>query len=92
MSITKNSISKKISQDINIPNKISIKFLNKFLETVKSHLEYEKCVKFTRFGTFYTKSTPKRLGRNPKSMKCYIIKPGKKISFISSVKVKKDIN
>lgn len=92
MGVTKHSISKKISHEIDIPNKTSITFLNKFLEIVKGHLKFEKRVKFTRFGTFYVKSTPKRLGRNPKSMKCYIIKPGKRVAFASSLKLKKHIN
>jgi len=88
---TKRDISKNIAEDINISINESNKFIDTFLELIKSNIE-KKLVKISGFGTFFIYKTPKRLGRNPKTKESYIIPPMNKINFKSSNKVKRTLN
>ena len=49
-------------------------------------------ININRFGTFSYKKTPKRIGRNPKTLKEFQIKPRYKITFKASEEIKKNIN
>ena len=49
-------------------------------------------VKISNFGTFYEHTSPKRIGRNPKTKEEFIIKKRKKLAFKSSSFVKKSLN
>ena len=49
-------------------------------------------IKISGFGTFSTKRTLERVGRNPKSKESYIIPSFKKLTFNASAKVKGVLN
>ena len=91
MSLTKRDIANNISLSSNLTLLESSKLLDKFIQKIivsskKSNL------KLSNFGTFSYKSTPMRVGRNPKTKEEYIIKGRKKLSFSSSKKIKELIN
>ena len=49
-------------------------------------------ININKFGTFVFKKTPKRVGRNPKTLQQYDIRPRQKLSFKPSEEVKQNIN
>ena len=49
-------------------------------------------LKISKFGTFNLKKTPKRIGRNPKSLEVYEIPMKERISFKASNVIRKKIN
>ena len=49
-------------------------------------------IKLHKFGTFYNKTTPERIGRNPKTLEVYKIKTSRRLSFRPSNSVKENIN
>ena len=51
-----------------------------------------RIVKISNFGTFYTKYTPQRLGRNPKTKEEFIISKRLKLFFKPSNKIRSIIN
>ena len=91
MSLTKKDISKIIASEVKLDTKESADIVNAFIETIKSNVH--KCtVKINSFGSFYYKLTPKRIGRNPKDLKSYIIPPRKKLFFMASKITKGSLN
>ena len=88
---TKSSISKNLKNklDINLTN--SNVFLDKFLTIIKNESKSKK-IKISGFGTFFLHTTPKRIGRNPKTLESYIIRPTKKLIFKASSKTKEILN
>ncbi len=88
---TKLSISRNIANELGIPLKDSKLFLDNFLLILKKESKVKK-VKLSGFGTFYKHITPNRIGRNPKTLESYIIKPAKKLIFKASVKTKETLN
>lgn len=91
MSTTKASISKNISNELDISMDQSKKVLDCFLQTIIKHSKSRK-IKISGFGSFYTHRTLKRLGRNPKTKESYIIKSRKKCAFKTSNKIKEILN
>lgn len=65
--------------------------LDKFLLILKKESKLKK-VKLSAFGTFSMHITSNRIGRNPKTLESYIIKPTKKLIFKASVKTKETLN
>ena len=51
-----------------------------------------KHINISNFGTFTYKETPKRIGRNPKTLQEFDIKPRQKLTFRPSKEVKQNIN
>ena len=49
-------------------------------------------ININKFGTFIYKKTPKRIGRNPKTLQEFVIKPREKLIFKPSEEVKQNIN
>ncbi len=90
MTVTKKSLVKNISEKLELSQKDSSFFLESFLSAVKDSANIG--INIQNFGTFVFKKTPKRIGRNPKSKKEYIISPREKLSFSLSSNIKKDIN
>ena len=88
---SKLSISKNIANELGITLKDSKLLLDKFLLILKKESKLKK-VKLSGFGTFYKHTTPNRIGRNPKTLESYIIKPTKKLVFKASVKIKETLN
>ena len=91
MSFGKKDIVINISSKAQISSASSNLFLKKFLDTIKLNSK-SKTVKISNFGTFLIKTTPQRMGRNPKSKEEHIIPKRKKLSFQSSVKIRSLIN
>lgn len=91
MSLGKKDISKNISTKAHISLKTSEKVLNSFLDILKDKGR-NNILKISKFGTFETKISPKRIGRNPKSKQEYLIKKRSKLSFKSSNIVKSILN
>ena len=91
MSLSKRDISKNISFETQISNKESLKLVNAFIGLVSSESK-EKIVKISKFGTFYTHTSPKRTGRNPKTKELFVISKRSKLSFKTSLIIKNLIN
>ena len=91
MSFGKKDISKNISSKALISNDESKEFFGNFLNLVTSKSK-SRIVKISGFGTFYTKNTPQRLGRNPKTKEEYVISKRSKLFFKSSNKIRNIIN
>ena len=91
MGLGKKDIVKNIYTKANISNDDSKKFLNKFFEII-IHQTKNQNVKLSRFGVFYNHSTPKRLGRNPKTKEEAIIDARRVISFRASKELKRRVN
>ena len=64
--------------------------LESFLKIIKSNKS--KIVKISNFGSFYTHESPKRMGRNPKTKKEYVIPKRKKLVFKASTNLKNILN
>ena len=91
MSFGKKDICNNISSKALISKDTSKEFFTNFLNIVTSQSKY-KIVKISNFGTFYTKNTPQRLGRNPKTKEEFIISKRSKLFFKPSNKIRSIIN
>ena len=91
MSFGKKDICINISSKALIPKDKSKEFLTNFLNLVTSKSK-SRIVKISNFGTFYTKNTPQRLGRNPKTKEEFIISKRSKLFFKPSNKIRSIIN
>ena len=89
MSFGKKDIILNISSKALISKDDSKKFFINFLNLVTTKA---RIVKISNFGTFYTKSTPQRLGRNPKTKEEFKILASEKLAFKASNKVKAILN
>ena len=90
MAVTKKSLVRNISKKLELSQKDSSFFLESFLSFVK--LNSENGINIQSFGTFIIKKTPKRIGRDPKSKKEYVIKAREKLVFVPSSRIKQEIN
>ena len=89
--MTKKKIATALSSDLYFLHKDSLNFTNSFIDIIKSNSK--KCdIKIHAFGTFYMHSSPKRMGRNPKTKESYIIPSTTKLSFKASKKIKDILN
>ena len=91
MSFGKKDICNNISSKALIPKDKSKEFFTNFLNLVTSKSK-SRIVKISNFGTFYTKNTPQRLGRNPKTKEEFIISKRSKLFFKPSNKIRSIIN
>ena len=91
MSFGKKDICNNISSKALISKDNSKEFFINFLNLVTSKSKSRK-VKISNFGTFYTKNTPERLGRNPKTKEEFIISKRSKLFFKPSNKIRTIIN
>jgi integration host factor subunit alpha len=91
MNVTKNNIKKAIAKKSLISNDDSYLLLESFIASIKIQVRLNE-VKLSGFGSFSFKSTPKRIGRNPKTKDSYIIPPLNRLSFKPSKKIKEKIN
>jgi integration host factor subunit alpha len=91
MSFGKKDIILNISSKALISKDDSKKFFTKFLNLVASKSK-SRIVKISNFGTFYTKNTPQRLGRNPKTKEEFVISKRSKLFFKPSNKIRSVIN
>lgn len=91
MSLNKKNIVKNMAQNASISMSDANDLLKSLLSKIKDHTKFHN-IKLSNFGTFSIKKTPKRIGRNPKSLVSYIIMPRKKINFKPSNKIKEKLN
>jgi len=91
MNFSKNALLKIVSKDLGINANDSKAILESFLNIIKNESKSKK-IKLSGFGVFKMHQTPKRLGRNPKTKKTYIINTRKKINFKASNKLKRKLN
>jgi integration host factor subunit alpha len=91
MSFGKKDVCKNISSKALISRGDSKEFFANFLNLVTSKSK-SRIVKISNFGTFYTKNTPQRLGRNPKTKEEFIISKRSKLFFKPSYKTRSIIN
>ena len=91
MSFGKKDILKNISSKAQIPYAVSNKLLEVFLDIVR-YDSRKKIIKLSNFGSFYTRNTPQRVGRNPKTKEEFIIRKRSKLFFKPSNKIKSLIN
>ena len=91
MNLSKKNIIKNIAKNSLITNNDASGIFESFLRIIKSKSK-SKIVKISGFGTFFFKKTPKRVGRNPKTLDSYIIPEVDKLNFKPSVNVKREIN
>ena len=90
MSVTKKDLAKNISKKIGLSQKDSLFFVKEFFKVLADHKSSN--ININKFGTFLYKKTPKRIGRNPKTLQDFIIKPRQKLTFKPSEGIKKNIN
>ncbi len=90
--MTKAELIKSISLYTGFSQVDSGLLLDQFLEATMEILEKNKIVKFRGFGTFKVVKKSSRIGRNPKTMKEFVISERNVISFKPSRQLKKLIN
>jgi len=90
LSLTKKDLAKNISKKLGLSQKDSLFFVQHFFKMLIDNKSSN--VNINRFGTFSYKKTPKRIGRNPKTLQEFQIKSRQKLTFKPSEEVKKNIN
>ena len=90
MSITKRDLSKNISEKLGLSQKDSLFFVNSFFKSIIDN--HKIGTNIQNFGSFIYKKTPKRIGRNPKTLEEFEIKARKKLTFRPAEEIKKTIN
>ena len=91
MSFGKSDIAKNIKTKAHINLNTNQLILNSFINNIKKNSQ-NKTVKISSFGSFFRRNTPKRIGRNPKTMDEFIIPNRPKLFFRASDKIKKIFN
>ena len=91
MGFSKSNIVKNITSKSKVSAGEATKILESLLLLIKNKSKL-RSVKFSGFGSFGFKKTPKRLGRNPKTNDSYIIPELNKLNFKPSNKLKKLLN
>lgn len=91
MSLGKKDISINISSKAQIATSTSLNIVNSFIELIKINSQ-DKIIKIPKFGSFYRKSSPARIGRNPKTKEEFIITERLRLIFKSSGKLKNNLN
>ena len=91
MGFSKSNIVKNITNKSKVSAGEAAKILESLLLLIKNKSKL-RSVKFSGFGSFSFKKTPKRLGRNPKTKDSYIIPQMNKLNFKPSNRIKRDIN
>tara|TARA_B100000927_G_scaffold181383_1_gene146041 strand:+ start:326 stop:598 length:273 start_codon:yes stop_codon:yes gene_type:complete len=90
LSLTKKDLAKNISKKLGLSKKDSLFLVQHFFRILIENKN--KYINISNFGTFINKETPKRIGRNPKTLQEFDIKPRQKLSFRPSNKIKENIN
>ena len=90
MSVTKKDLAKNISNKLGLSRKDSLVFVQNFFKALINNKS--KSININKFGTFSYKKTPKRIGRNPKTLEEFSIKSRQRLTFQPSDKIKQTIN
>ena len=88
--MTKKDLAKNISKKLGLSQKDSLFFVQNFFKILIDNKTSN--ININKFGTFQYKKTPKRIGRNPKTLEEFDIKPRQKLSFKPSEEIKNNIN
>ena len=91
MSFSKKNIAKNISANLKISESKSKLLVDSFINIIKVKSKTSS-LKIASFGTFSTKKTPQRIGRNPKTKQEFIISERLKLKFSASNKLRNLIN
>ena len=86
MTVTKSILAKEISNQLDLSADDSKIFVDTFFKLKKKFLKKHN-LKISKFGSFQNKTSPKRVGRNPKTLEEHIISKRSKISFVLFCKV-----
>ena len=90
MTVTKKVIAKNISAKLGLKDNDSLNLTSNFFKFFV--INHERNISIQNFGKFSFKLTPKRIGRNPKTLESFQIKKRKKLSFSPAREVKENIN
>ncbi|MAZ46388.1 MAG: transcriptional regulator [Rickettsiales bacterium] len=90
MSLTKKDLANNISEKLGLSQKDSLFFVKNFFKILIDNKTSN--ININKFGTFLYKKTPKRIGRNPKTLQEFEIKSRQKLTFKPSDEVKQNIN
>ena len=90
--VNKDYIIDKIHAKLGLSKAISQNLTNDILHILVKGIKNSKNIKITKFGTFKIFQKKERMGRNPKTKKTHIIKPGKVVTFSGSKILKKNLN
>jgi integration host factor subunit alpha len=91
MNLTKKDISQNVTNNCSLSNEDGPKLVESFLKLISVNAK-SMPVKISGFGSFIYKTTPERIGRNPKTNDLYEIKSFKRLVFRASTRLKKLIN
>jgi integration host factor subunit alpha len=90
LSLRKKDIVNNINSKAHLSLNDSSLILEEFLNLIKKRKE--SIIKISGFGRFFLHTSPKRIGRNPKTAEKYLIPPRTKLIFKASEKLKKSLN
>jgi len=90
LSVTKKDLAKNISKKLGLSQKDSLFFVQSFFKALTDNKS--RNININKFGTFSYKRTPKRIGRNPKTLEKFSIKSRQRLTFQPSDKIKQTIN
>ena len=90
MTVTKKDLVTNISNKLGLSQKDSLFFVNSFFKSIIDN--HKLGTNIQNFGSFIYKKTPKRIGRNPKTLEEFEIKARKKLTFRPAEEIKKTIN
>ena len=90
MSVTKKDLAKNITNKLGLSQKDSLVLVKQFFQVLIDNKDSN--INLNKFGTFILKKTPKRIGRNPKTLQEFEIKSRQKLTFRPSDDLKQNIN
>ena len=90
MSLTKKDLANKVSRKLGFSQKNSLLLVKHFFKILIDNKSSN--ISINNFGSFSYKKTPKRIGRNPKTLEEFVIKPRQKLTFKPSEEVKQNLN
>ena len=90
MSLSKKDLANNISKKLGLSKKESLFIVQYFFRGLIENKN--KQINISNFGTFSFKKTPKRIGRNPKTLQEFEIRSRQKLTFKPSDEVKQNIN
>ena len=90
--LTRQDISEALFRHVGLSKHESAHMLETVLDQISNALIDGKSVKLSSFGTFSPRQKRERIGRNPKTLQEFDIKPRQKLTFRPSKEVKQNIN
>ena len=91
MTVIKDDIINNITKNTSVTKTDALSILNSFISMIASKSKLQT-VKISNFGTFRLKTSPSRVGRNPKTKEKFLIPEIGKCSYYASNKIKRKLN